>query len=258
VATLQTESGLETVVCDFVACCDGPESVVRRSAGVEWYGGGYRQEVVLADVELDTALAPGAAHGFAGRRGLVFVFALGERAMWRLLVTVQAGHDQAHFGQPAPGLTRFDLQELRDGAGLHARITHLAWSGRYRLQHRLAERMRQGRIFQVGDAAHAFSPATGQGMNTGIQDAINLGWKLAFAPTAADREGLLDSYDLERRPVARATLVLTHIAFWFEASTDPVAALLRSVLTPLSASAASALLSRRWLGAEGIRWMWPC
>jgi hypothetical protein len=92
-------------------------------------------------------------------------------------------------------------------------------------------------------------------MNTGIQDAINLGWKLAFAPTAADCEGLLDSYDRERRPVARATLALTRVAFWLEASTDPVAALLRSVVAPLGAPAAPALLRQRWLVAEGIRWM---
>ncbi len=254
-ATLRTESGFEHVACDFVAGCDGPESMVRRSAGIGWYGGVYRQEVVLADVELDAELAPGVAHVVAGRQGLVFVFALGERATWRLLATVPAMRDQAPFGQPGPGVTRSELQALLDEAGLDARITKLVWSGRYRLQHRLAARMRHGRLFLVGDAAHAFSPATGQGMNTGIQDASNLGWKLAFAPTAADCESLLDSYDRERRPVARATLALTRVAFWLEASTDPVAALLRSVVAPLGAPAAPALLSQRWLVAEGIRWM---
>ena len=143
--------------------------------------------------------------------------------------------DRPPFGQPGPGVTRSELQALLDEAGLDARITKLAWSGRYRLQHRLAARMRHGRLFLVGDAAHAFSPATGQGMNTGIQDAINLGWKLAFAPTAADRESLLDSYDRERRQVARATLALTQVAFWLEASTGPLPALLRSVVAPLGA-----------------------
>jgi 2-polyprenyl-6-methoxyphenol hydroxylase-like FAD-dependent oxidoreductase len=203
VATLRTNTGRETVACDYVAGCEGPESVVRRSAGVGWYGGVYRQEVVLADAELDTDLTHGAAHVAAGRQGLVFVFALGERATWRLLATVPARGERAPFGQPGSGLTRSELQELLDGAGLDARITCVAWSGRYRLQHRLAARMRQGRLFLVGDAAHAFSPATGQGMNTGIQDAINLGWKLAFAPTAEDREDLLNSYEFERQPVAR-------------------------------------------------------
>jgi 2-polyprenyl-6-methoxyphenol hydroxylase-like FAD-dependent oxidoreductase len=254
-ATVRTESGFEHVACDFVAGCDGPESLVRRSADIGWYGGVYQRAVVLADVELDAELAQGVAHVVAGRQGLVFVFALGERATWRLLATVPAMRDQTPFGQPGPGVTRSELQALLDESGLDARITKLVWSGRYRLQHRLAARMRRGRLFLVGDAAHAFSPATGQGMNTGIQDAINLGWKLAFAPTAADCESLLDSYDLERRPVARATLALTHAAFWLEASTDPLPVLLRSVVAPLGAPAAPALLRQRRLVAEGIRWM---
>jgi 2-polyprenyl-6-methoxyphenol hydroxylase-like FAD-dependent oxidoreductase len=254
-ATLRTESGFEHVACDFVAGCDGPESMVRRSADIGWHGGVYQQEVVLADVELDAELAQGVTHVVAERQGLVFVFALGERATWRLLATVPAMRDQAPFGQPGPGVRRSELQTLLDEARLDARITKLVWSGRYRLQHRLAARMRQGRLFLVGDAAHVFSPATGQGMNTGIQDAINLGWKLAFSPTAAARENLLDSYELERRPVARATLALTHVAFWFEASTDPFPTLLRSMVAPLGATAAPALLRRRRLVAEGIRWM---
>ena len=73
-----------------------------------------------------------------------------------------------------------ELQELMDRAGLHAHLSQLAWSVRVRVQHRVAERFRQGRLFLAGDAAHAYSPATGQGMNTAIQDAANLGWKLAF------------------------------------------------------------------------------
>jgi len=255
VAALRTKTGLERVACDFVAGCDGPESLVRRSADIRWYGRAYRQEVVLADVELDANLEQCVAHVLAGRRGLVFVFALGERATWRLLATVPTRRDHAPFGQPGPGVTRSELQALVDDAGLDARITKLVWSGRYQVQHRLAARMRRARLFLVGDAAHAFSPATGQGMNTGIQDAINLGWKLAFAPTATDCESLLDSYDRERRPVARATLALTQVAFWLEASTDPVAALLRGVGAPLGAPAAAALLNRRRLVAEGIRWM---
>jgi hypothetical protein len=139
-----------------------------------------------------------------------------------------------------------------DDAGLDARITTLAWSARYRLQHRLAAHFRQGRLFLLGDTAHAYSPATGQGMNTGIQDAVNLGWKLAFSPfvsTEADRAALLDSYERERRPAAGQALAMTHVAFWAEASTDPLASLLRGVFAPLGAPLAPTLLSQRWLTA---------
>lgn len=255
-AILRSPAGQEHTEWDFVVGCDGPESMVRRAAGVEWHGGPYRQEVVLADLDLDTDLTRGVAHVVAGRRGLLFVFALGERAPWRLLVTLPAGSDPLPFGQPGPAVPATQLQALLDEAGFDARITALVWSARYRLQHRLAARLRQDRLYLVGDAAHAYSPATGQGMNTGIQDAINLGWKLAFAASAdsvADRAVLLDSYDRERRPVARQTLALTHLAFWAEASTGPLPSLLRGTVAPLIAPAMPALISQRRLVAEAVR-----
>ena len=253
--TLQSPTGLERAEYEFVAGCDGPESPVRRSASIGWRGRAYRQEVVLADLELDTDLASGVAHVVAGRRGLLFVFALGERATWRLLATRPAGPDPLPFGQPGPAVPLSELQALFDDAGLDAHITELVWSAQYRLQHRLATRLRQGRLFIAGDAAHAYSPATGQGMNTGIQDATNLGWKLAFASSATDRTALLDSYDRERRPVALQTLAMTHLAFWAEASTSPLPSLLRGMLAPIGAPAVPALVSQRWLVAEAFRWM---
>jgi 2-polyprenyl-6-methoxyphenol hydroxylase-like FAD-dependent oxidoreductase len=254
-ATLRSSAGIERVTCAYVAGCDGPESTVRAAAGIGWHGGAYRQEVVLADLELDAELARGVAHVVAARRGLLFVFALGEGATWRLLATRPAGRDPVPFGQPGPPVPASELQALLDEAGLAARITELAWSARYRLQHRLATRFRRGRLFVAGDAAHTYSPATGQGMNTGIQDAVNLGWKLAFAGGATDPAALLDSYDRERRHAARLGLAMTHLAFWFEASTDPLPALLRGVLAPLGAPAVPALLHQRPLVAEGIRWI---
>ncbi len=254
-ATVRSPAGLENVESDIVVGCDGPDSLVRRSAGIRWHGGEYRQEIVLADVELDANLARGVAHVVAGKRGLLFVFALGERATWRLLATRPAGDDPPLFGQPGPPIPRVHLQALLDDAGLDTQITKLVWSARYRLQHRLAAQLSRGSLFLAGDAAHAFSPATGQGMNTGIQDAINLGWKLAFLPTATDPAALLDSYNRERRPAACQALAMTHLAFWFEASTDPVPALIRGALAALGAPAAPILLQQRRLVAEGIRWL---
>jgi hypothetical protein len=105
----------------------------------------------------------------------------------------------------------------------------------------------------AGDAAHAYSPATGQGMNAAIQDAANLGWKLAFAAARPGTGPLLDSYDAERRPVARHVLAMTHLAFWAEASTGPVASAFRGRLAPLAAPVVPALMGQRRLVAEGIR-----
>jgi 2-polyprenyl-6-methoxyphenol hydroxylase-like FAD-dependent oxidoreductase len=90
------------------------------------------------------------------------------------------------------------------------------------VQHRVARQFRRGRLFLAGDAAHAYSPATGQGMNAAIQDAANLGWKLAFAASQPDSAALLDSYDTERRPVARQVLGMTHLVFWGEAATGVI------------------------------------
>jgi 2-polyprenyl-6-methoxyphenol hydroxylase-like FAD-dependent oxidoreductase len=252
-AVLRSRTKAEEAVFGFVAGCDGPASTVRAQAGIGWPGRAYAVEVVLADAELDADLT-GAAHVVAGRRGLLFAFRLGERAAWRLLATRPAGADPLPFGQPGPPVPATELQALLDEADLGVQISGLAWSTRIRLQHRTAERFRHGRLFLAGDAAHAYSPATGQGMNAAIQDAANLGWKLAFAASQpADSAILLASYDRERRPVARQVLAMTHLAFWGEASTGRLPSLIRGTLAPLAAPLIPALMSRRHLVAAGIR-----
>jgi 2-polyprenyl-6-methoxyphenol hydroxylase-like FAD-dependent oxidoreductase len=254
-ATLRSRAGIESIACGFVAGCDGPESTVRRVAGIGWRGRAYREEVILADVELGADLDRTRAHVVVGTPGLLFIFALGERATWRLLATRQAGADTPPFGQPGPPVDPGALQTLLDDAGIAASITEVRWSARYVMQRRLATRFRHGRLFLAGDAAHASSPAGGQGMNTGIQDAANLGWKLAFATRATDPAALLDSYEQERRPVARQVLRLTHAGFWAEAGRGPLPTLLRGVVVALGAPALPAPLGQRWLAAEVIRWV---
>ena len=145
------------------------------------------------------------------------------------------------------------MQELLDKAGLGAQLAGLAWSSRVILQRRVADRFRRGRLFLVGDAAHAYSPATGQGMNAGIQDAANLGWKLAFAAAQPGHEWLLGSYDRERRPVARQVLAMTNAVFWAEASLGPVPSALRGRLAPLAAPLVPAVMGRRRLVAGAVR-----
>ncbi|MGH3333696.1 MAG: FAD-dependent monooxygenase, partial [Nocardioidaceae bacterium] len=252
-ATLRSGNGVEVTTCRFVAGCDGPDSTVRDIAGIGWQGGSYREEVVLADVELDGGLTPGVLHVVAGRQGLVFLFALGEGATWRVLATRPCRADDVPFGQPGREVPASDVQRLLDVSGLEATVTELRWSAQVRLQHRLADSFRNGRLFLAGDAAHAHSPAAAQGMNTGILDAVNLGWKLAFAADDGEHTDLLASYEQERRPVARQVLALTHLVFYAEASTHPLPALLRGTLVPLAAPALPLLLSQRRLMAEVVR-----
>lgn len=252
--TLQENGGAatETVECRFVAGCDGQDSTVRRAAHIGWEGGEYREEVVLADLELDGDLSPGVLHVVAGRDGLVFLFALGEGAPWRLLATREGEGGGAPFGQPGRELSSPELQRLLDTAGLGVTVRRQAWSAQVRLQHRLATSFRKGRVFVVGDAAHTHSPAAAQGMNTGILDAVNLGWKLALAPGSADEAALLGSYESERRPVARQVLALTHVVFFAEASTNPATAFLRGTVAPLLAPVVP-LLVRPTLLAPVVR-----
>ena len=252
-AVLRSGGNLTEALFGFVVGCDGPASTVRSQAGIGWPGRPYAVEVVLADAELTGDLGCDNAHVAAGRRGLVFMFRLGEQATWRLLATRPAGADRMPFGQPGPPVPVAELQELLTEAHVGAQIAHLAWSAQVRVQHRVARRFRRGRLFLAGDAAHAYSPATGQGMNAAIQDAANLGWKLAFGAGHPDSVALLDSYDRERRPVARQVLAMTHLVFWGEAASGPIPALLRSRVAPIAAPAIPALMERRRLVAEGLR-----
>jgi hypothetical protein len=233
---------------------------VRRSAGVDWQGGSYRQKVLLADVALDGELDAGVAHAVPAPEGVLLLFPLGERAAWRLIATRPRNDtDRDAAGQLDEWSVPFeDIRTIIDRSGLGARLTDVAWSSAVPIQHRIASRYRSESVFVVGDAAHCHSPAGGQGMNMGIQDAVNLGWKLGLAARADSRrraaaDFLLDSYESERRPVGRRVLAMTDMLFWAEAGTDPVASFARSVLAPVAAPAIPFLLARRRLVARGVR-----
>jgi 2-polyprenyl-6-methoxyphenol hydroxylase-like FAD-dependent oxidoreductase len=253
-AVLRSPTGAGEARFGFAVGCDGPASTVRAQAGLHWTGRVYPMEVVLADAELDGDLPGEAAQVVAGRGGLLFAFRLGEQATWRLLATRPATPGRPEPGSFGPPVSAIDLQALLDRAGLDARITDLRWSARVMVQRRLASRFRRGQLLLAGEAAHAFSPATGQGMNAAIQDAANLGWKLAFAAGKSGHGPLLDSYDRERRPVARQLLALTNMVFWAEAGPGPVPSALRARLAPFAAPLLPALTRGR-PAAAGIRWL---
>jgi 2-polyprenyl-6-methoxyphenol hydroxylase-like FAD-dependent oxidoreductase len=251
--TVRHATGEETISVRHLAGCDGGNSTVRTLSGIGWQGGPYAEEVILADLELDGAVTVGAAHVFAAREGLLFLFPIGERAPWRLLATRAASRDDIALGHFGPAVDRQDLQAMLDSAGWQTTIRAAPWSARVRLNHRLAVTFRHGHVFLVGEAAHAHSPAGGQGMNTGVQDALNLGWKLAFLSEtnmpSSDDGPLINSYDFERRPTARRVVAMTHLMFWGEAGTGPAPSLLRGVLSRTAAPLLPLLLRRRFVAA---------
>lgn len=254
-AQLRTPGGtLEHHRCRFVAGCDGQSSTVRGLVGADWRGGPYRVEAVLADVELGTPLEPGVLHVAVGASGLAFLFALGEGATWRMLATRRADPGpNARFGQFGERVPPEQVRHLIEESRLGATIEEVRWSARVPLQHRVAKPFRRGALFLAGDAAHAHSPAGGQGMNNGILDAVNLGWKLGLASAGEAHEPLLESYDQERRRAAYEVLALTHLIFFGEASINPAARLVRSTFLPLAAPLIPPLLRRRRLTAAAVR-----
>jgi 2-polyprenyl-6-methoxyphenol hydroxylase-like FAD-dependent oxidoreductase len=229
ICTLRHRDGrTEQLRARYLVGCDGAHSTVRRGAGIPFTGGAYPQTFALADLEAD-GLDRTAAHAFLGQDGIVLFFPLGRPASWRLL----AMHPSLQ-GRQAP--TRPSLEELQALAdtftGGTLRLRDPVWRTYFGLQHRHATRYQAGRIFLAGDAAHIHSPAGAQGMNTGIQDAWNLGWKLALVGRGVAEESLLDTYDAERRPVGGLVVRFTDRAFSAATSTSPLVRTLRTQLAP--------------------------
>jgi 2-polyprenyl-6-methoxyphenol hydroxylase-like FAD-dependent oxidoreductase len=204
----------ETVRARWVVGCDGAHSAVRQQAGIGFGGHAYPQTFFLADLTAD-GLEPDAVHAFLGGAGMMFFFPLDEPAPWRMLAMRGAG-------DPGGPVTLELLQAAADRyTGGEVRLRDPVWLTDFRLHNRGASGYRAGRVFLAGDAAHIHSPAGAQGMNTGIQDAVNLGWKLALALRGAD-PALLDSYHAERAPIGKAVLRFTDRAFTVATTSNPV------------------------------------
>jgi 2-polyprenyl-6-methoxyphenol hydroxylase-like FAD-dependent oxidoreductase len=213
----------------YLVGCDGAYSTVRRQAGIPFTGGAYPQTFALADLEVDGGLDGDTAYAWLGQVGLVFLFPLGRPASWRLL----AMHPSLQGREEPARPSLEELQTLSDlFTGARLRLRDPVWLTYFRLAHRHAARYQSGRIFLAGDAAHVHSPAGAQGMNTGIQDAWNLGWKLALVSRGIADEALLDSYDAERRPVGGFVVRFSDRAFSVATSTNPLVRVLRTQLVP--------------------------
>jgi 2-polyprenyl-6-methoxyphenol hydroxylase-like FAD-dependent oxidoreductase len=197
-AMLRDRAGsTETVGCRWLAGCDGAQSTVRTALRIPSEGGEHRTSYALADVDLAWDRAPDTAMLLLREHGSMQVHPIGP-GRWRL--AVDCGHLQAE-GRPVPP-TPEDLQDLCDAyLPGPARVEAVHWSTYYCVHHRHAARFRARRGFLLGDAAHLHSPLTFQGLNAGIQDAWNLGWKLALAERGWSTDTLLESYDAERRAV---------------------------------------------------------
>ncbi len=228
-ATLRHRGGREEIVsARYVVGCDGGHSTVRRAAGIAFTGSSYPQTFVLADVEAD-GIEPGAAHVFLSGNGMLFFFPLGKPATWRLL----AMRPSSDPTPPDAPVTLDEVKAISDAYTQRTvRLRDPVWMTNFRLHHRGASHYRSGQVFLAGDAAHIHSPAGAQGMNTGIQDATNLGWKLAYTLRGLTDPAVLDTYEPERAPVGRTVLRFTDRAFTIATSTNPIVRFARIRVAP--------------------------
>ncbi|MFZ4156514.1 FAD-dependent oxidoreductase [Streptomyces pseudogriseolus] len=184
--------------------CDGGHSTVRKRLGLPLVGDS-RDTWMLADAQVDTDLPQDSIHWVhTGGQALMMV-PYAREGRWRLL-------DTAPGPDGADGAAERLSARLSAGLGRPVRVGEPEWTSVFTFQQRMVPRMREGRVFVAGDAAHVHSPASGQGMNTGIQEAYNLAWKLALVHHGHAAPALLDTYGEERVPVGRALLGSTRTA----------------------------------------------
>jgi 2-polyprenyl-6-methoxyphenol hydroxylase-like FAD-dependent oxidoreductase len=188
----------------YVVGCDGAHSAVRRFVGVDFVGSQYETHILLADVKMPHPPEDG-LFARTNAEGIVLLVPFGDG--WFRAIAWDRLREQAPLDAPVTE------DEIRSAfvriAGEDFGMTEMRWSSRFLSERRQARRYRVDRVFLAGDAAHVHSPLGGQGMNTGIGDAMNLGWKLAEAVRGTAPVGLLDSYQSERHPVGTRVLRMT-------------------------------------------------
>jgi len=252
VATLKRADGrIETAEAAFIAGCDGAHSRVRETMSVGFTGGTYEHLFYVADVDARGPVVNGDVHVGLDPTDFLAVFPLAGADRARLVGTVrdEAVADRDH-------LTWNDVGK-RVIEWLQIDIQRVNWFSTYRVHHRVAGHFRRGRAFLLGDAAHVHSPVGGQGMNTGIGDAVNLAWKLAAVFGARADARILDTYEPERIAFARRLVATTDQVFTGVTSSTAMARLIRLriaplVLPPLFASAAVRRLAFRTVSQTGI------
>lgn len=217
----------ETIRAGWVIGADGAHSAVRHALGLSFEGGAYDGDFALGDVEVEGDASPEALKLMLGRRGLVMCFPMPEGKTRVMCTSALASDDE---GPLTLAQLQRQVDEIRGADDL--RLHDATWLSRFRLHHRGVDRYRVGRVFVAGDAAHIHSPAGGQGMNTGIQDAFDLAWKLAMVVRGQASDALLDSYHAERHPVGKRLLKFTDRGFRWMSSSNPIVTGLRNFVAP--------------------------
>jgi 2-polyprenyl-6-methoxyphenol hydroxylase-like FAD-dependent oxidoreductase len=231
-ATIKDPSGdTRTITAAYVAGCDGSRSSVRELSGIAFPGAAYEHSFFVADTEATGPLIANELNVFLWSNGFHLYFPMRGTNGWRVIGILPehlVGKPDVSFEDLLPSLLRV--------GGNTVSFTAYRWFSTYRIHHRCTERFRDRRCFLLGDAAHIHSPMGGQGMNTGLQDAYNLAWKLSLVLSNRADDILLDTYEAERRPFAQQLLATTDRAFRFVVSERWLAGVLRTQIFPRMAA----------------------
>ena len=229
VATVRDQNGVSrTIEAKFLVGCDGPKSPVRHQLGLSFEGNTFERIFYVADVYIDWKFSHDALHGCLTRNAVVAFFPMPGEKRWRIV-----GAFPEEFNKDEGEVLYEEIEaRIKEEAQLDLDITRVDWFSTYKVHSRHVEKFSSGRCFLAGDSAHIHTPAGGQGMNTGIQDAYNLAWKLALVIKGVARESLLDTYNEERLPNAKRLLLTTDRMFNIAAGTDWFLNLIRTTVFP--------------------------
>ncbi len=228
VARLKRNGGA-TLGCEalYIAGCDGAHSAVRERLAIGFPGGTYEHVFYVADVEGGGPAMNGEIHVALDSHDFLAVFPLTAPGHARLVGTIResiaAGHDEVGWRDVSKRVIDW----------MRVDVATVNWFSTYRVHHRVATRFRSDRAFLLGDAAHIHSPVGGQGMNTGIGDAINLAWKLAAVIRGEASEAILDTYETERIAFAQRLVATTDRVFTGATSSTALARAVRLRLVPV-------------------------
>jgi 2-polyprenyl-6-methoxyphenol hydroxylase-like FAD-dependent oxidoreductase len=226
-AVLKRADGSEEI-CEaaYLAGCDGAHSTVRETLKLEFPGGTYSRMFYVADVQASGPVINGELNVALDESDFLAVFPLAGGNTARLIGTIKQGAAEAHKALRWEDVSEDILRRLK------IEVERVNWFSTYHVHHRVAPRFRVGRAFLLGDAAHIHSPVGGQGMNTGLGDAVNLSWKLAMVLDARADDRLLDTYEGERIAFAQRLVATTDRAFTFVTNEGPIARFVRLEVVP--------------------------
>ncbi len=214
----------ETVRTGWLAGCDGGHSTIRKLLGLKLVGDSS-ETWLIADADVEAGLDDRSLHWLRTRSSALMAVPFPQPGKWRLLDTAEARYD----GDAEAVGARF-ARKLTEAVGRPVTVRTPSWVSVFTIQQRMITAMRTGRCFVAGDAAHVHSPASGQGMNTGIQDAYNLAWKLAAVVRGHADDALLDTYAAERVPVGEQLLGSTNRATQLIQMSNPWVAMVLPVM----------------------------